>query len=100
WAGAAGGVAALRLLADRAEAAGLKAGVEMEHRRYKPHLTLARSREGVAAEAYVEALDRFSGRGWRVGELALVRSELPRSGVTGERPRYEVVGRWGLGGAG
>ncbi|MFM9446154.1 RNA 2',3'-cyclic phosphodiesterase [Streptomyces acidiscabies] len=101
WAGAAGEVAALRLLADRAEAAGRKAGVEMgEHRRYKAHLTLARSREGVAAEAYVEALDRFSGRGWRVGELALVRSELPRSGVTGERPRYEVVGRWGLGGAG
>ncbi|MDX3385141.1 RNA 2',3'-cyclic phosphodiesterase [Streptomyces niveiscabiei] len=100
WAGAAGEVAALRLLADRAEAAGRRAGVEMEHRRYKPHLTLARGREGVAPEAYVGALGRFSGRGWRVGELALMRSELPRSGVAGERPRYEVVGRWGLGGGG
>ncbi|MGJ5898830.1 RNA 2',3'-cyclic phosphodiesterase [Streptomyces sp. V2] len=100
WAGAAGEAAALRLLADRAVAAGRRAGVEMEHRRYKPHLTLARGREGVAPEAYVEALDRFAGRGWRVGELALMRSELPRSGVAGERPRYEVVGRWGLGGGG
>ena len=48
WAGAAGEVGVLRLLADRAEAAGRKAGVEMgEHRRYQPHLTVARSREAL-----------------------------------------------------
>jgi len=98
WAGAAGDVGALSVLADRAETAGREAGVEMgEHRRYRAHLTLARSREGVEPGPYVEVLDRFSGRGWSVGEVALVRSELPRSGVTGERPRYEVAGRWALG---
>ncbi|MET8980695.1 RNA 2',3'-cyclic phosphodiesterase [Streptomyces sp. NPDC004539] len=107
WAGASGAsgevgreAGALRALADRAEAAGREAGVEMEHRRYTAHLTLARSREGVEPGPYVEVLDRFAGRGWEVGELALVRSELPRSGVAGEGPRYEVAGRWALGGGG
>ncbi|WP_327315980.1 RNA 2',3'-cyclic phosphodiesterase [Streptomyces sp. NBC_01235] len=98
WAGAAGDVPALRLLADRAEAAGRRAGVEMgEHRRYKAHLTLARSRDAVDVRPYVEALDAFEGRTWTVGELVLVRSSLPRSGVAGEQPRYEPVGRWALG---
>lgn len=71
-----------------------------EHRRYKAHLTLARSREAVDVRAYVEALDAFEGRTWTVEELVLVRSSLPRSGVPGEQPRYEPVGRWALGGAG
>lgn len=45
WAGAAGGLDTLRLLAERAEAAARRAGLPMEeHRRYTPHLTLARSR--------------------------------------------------------
>ncbi|GGR90934.1 RNA 2',3'-cyclic phosphodiesterase [Streptomyces humidus] len=101
WAGAAGDVPALRLLADRAEAAGRKAGVEMgEHRRYKAHLTLARSRDAVDVRPYVEALEAFEGRAWTVGELVLVRSDLPRSGAPGEQPRYVPVGRWPLGGAG
>lgn len=101
WAGAEGDLAALRLLADRAEAAGRKAGVEMgEHRRYKAHLTLARSRDAVDVRPCLEALAAFTGRGWTVGELALVRSRLPTSGVPGEQPRYETVARWPLGGAG
>ncbi|MET7476358.1 RNA 2',3'-cyclic phosphodiesterase [Streptomyces sp. NPDC005648] len=101
WAGAEGDLAALRLLADRAEAAGRKAGVEMgEHRRYKAHLTVARSRDAVEVRPYLEALDRFAGSRWTVGELALVRSSLPTSGVPGEQPRYETVARWALGGAG
>ncbi|KKD07067.1 RNA 2',3'-cyclic phosphodiesterase [Streptomyces sp. WM6386] len=101
WAGAAGDVPALRLLADRAEAAARKAGVPMgEHRRYKAHLTVARSRSDVDVRPYVSALEEFTSRTWTVGELALVRSDLPRSGVPGEQPRYEVVARWALGGAG
>ncbi|MCD7441335.1 RNA 2',3'-cyclic phosphodiesterase [Streptomyces lincolnensis] len=101
WAGAAGDLAALRLLAERAEAAARKAGVEMgEHRRYRAHLTVARSRTDVDVREFVEALSGFSSRTWAVEELALVRSNLPKSGVPGEQPRYEVVGRWGLGAAG
>ncbi|MET9441577.1 RNA 2',3'-cyclic phosphodiesterase [Streptomyces sp. NPDC006610] len=101
WAGAAGDLDALRLLADRAEAAARKAGVPMgEHRRYKAHLTVARCRDAVDVRPYVDALSAFAGSTWTVADLALVRSNLPRSGVPGEQPRYEAVARWPLGGAG
>ncbi|MGW0711333.1 RNA 2',3'-cyclic phosphodiesterase [Streptomyces sp. NPDC002643] len=101
WVGVEGDVAALRLLAGRAEAAGRKAGVDMgEYRRYRPHLTLARSRGERDVRGQVDALGAFAGRTWVVSELALVRSNLPVSGVPGEQPRYEVVERWGLGDAG
>ncbi|MEU3887843.1 RNA 2',3'-cyclic phosphodiesterase [Streptomyces sp. NPDC029041] len=101
WAGAEGDLATLRLLAERAEAAARKAGVPMgEHRRYKPHMTVARSRAAGDVRAFVDTLAGFSGRTWTVRELCLVRSNLPTSGVPGEQPRYEAVGRWALGGAG
>lgn len=101
WAGAHGDLETLRLLADRAEAAARKAGLPMgEHRRYKAHLTVARSRDAVDVRPYTALLAEFASRTWTVGELALVRSNLPTSGVPGEQPRYEVVGRWGLGAAG
>ncbi|MFF7354340.1 RNA 2',3'-cyclic phosphodiesterase [Streptomyces filipinensis] len=101
WTGASGEVEALRLLADRAESAARKAGVPMgEHRRYKAHLTVARSRDSVDVRPYVEVLRAFGGRPWTVDELVLVRSHLPRSGVAGEQPRYEAVARWELGGVG
>ncbi|MGW1874005.1 RNA 2',3'-cyclic phosphodiesterase [Streptomyces sp. NPDC001975] len=97
WAGARGDLETLRLLADRAEAAARKAGVPMgDHRRYKAHLTVARSRDAVEAGPYVELLAQFASRTWTVEELTLVRSNLPTSGVPGEQPRYEVVARWGL----
>lgn len=68
-----------------------------EHRRYTPHLTLARSRSETDLHPYLEALDTFEGTPWEVGEVALVRSNLPVAGVPGERPRYEVVASWPLG---
>ncbi|MGW7252799.1 RNA 2',3'-cyclic phosphodiesterase [Streptomyces sp. NPDC054834] len=99
WTGAEGDLPALRLLAERAEAAARKAGVPMgEHRRYKAHLTVARSRDTVDVRPYVDSLARFTGSTWTVGELVLVRSNLPKSGVPGEQPRYEAVDRWALGG--
>ncbi|KFG74550.1 RNA 2',3'-cyclic phosphodiesterase [Streptomyces mutabilis] len=101
WAGADGDLAALRLLADRAESAGRKSGVETGgHRRYKPHLTVARGRVAFDVRPYVEALDGFTSPAWTVTDLALVRSNLPRSGVPGEQPRYETVARSPLGASG
>lgn len=100
WAGAAGDLAALRRLAERAEAAGRKAGLPLEHRRYRAHLTVARSRAPYDPAPWVAALDGFAGTPWTVDALHLVRSHLPRSGTPGERPRYETVGRWPLSGAG
>ncbi|MHC6627699.1 RNA 2',3'-cyclic phosphodiesterase [Streptomyces globosus] len=99
WAGAAGGIDAMRMLAERADAAARRAGVPMDrHRRYTAHLTVARSAGGTGLRPYAEALAGFEGTPWRVGELSLVRSNLPRGGVPGERPRYEVAGAWPLGG--
>lgn len=101
WAGAEGDLRTLGLLAERAEAAARKAGVEMgEHRRYKAHLTVARGRDAVDVRPHVQVLAGFSSRTWTVGEIVLVRSNLPTSGVSGEQPRYEAVARRPLGGAG
>ncbi|MER6320418.1 RNA 2',3'-cyclic phosphodiesterase [Streptomyces sp. NPDC001581] len=99
WVGAAGELPALRMLAERADAAARRAGVPMEqHRRYTPHLTLARSHgHGAAAtplRPYLDALADFEGTPWQVDTLSLVRSNLPDSGVPGEQPRYETVGSW------
>ncbi|WFB87258.1 MULTISPECIES: RNA 2',3'-cyclic phosphodiesterase [Streptomyces] len=105
WAGVAGtgggDLPALRLLAGRAEAAGRRAGVPMgEHRRYTPHLTLARSREPLDVRPHLTLLDGFTTPAWTVTDLALVRSNLPDSGVPGEQPRYETVARSPLGASG
>ncbi|WP_405992598.1 RNA 2',3'-cyclic phosphodiesterase [Streptomyces sp. NBC_00986] len=96
WAGVEGDVAALRRLAERCE----DAAATQEHRRYRAHLTVARGREAMDVRPYLDRLDDFTGRSWTVDELVLVRSNLPRSGVPGEQPRYEAVARWGLGVAG
>jgi 2'-5' RNA ligase len=96
WAGVEGDVPALRRLAERCE----EAAPTGEHRRYRAHLTVARSRDAMDVRPYLDRLDDFAGRAWTVDELVLVRSDLPRSGVPGEQPRYEAVARWGLGAAG
>jgi RNA 2',3'-cyclic 3'-phosphodiesterase len=97
WAGVAGGLEEMRMLAERADAAARRSGISMEeHRRYHAHLTIARSRDDADLRPYVEALDTFEGTPWEVAELALVRSNLPVSGVWGEQPRYETVGSWPL----
>ncbi|MCB5178348.1 RNA 2',3'-cyclic phosphodiesterase [Streptomyces antimicrobicus] len=97
WTGAAGDIDALRMLAERADAAARRAGVPMEqHRRYQAHLTVARARTEVDLRPYVEAFAGFEGTPWPVEELHLVRSNLPGGGVPGAQPRYEVVASWPL----
>ncbi|MFE3432390.1 RNA 2',3'-cyclic phosphodiesterase [Streptomyces sp. NPDC059171] len=99
WAGAAGGLGTLRLLAQRAEAAARRAGLPVEeHRRFTPHLTLARSRGAADLRPFAAALAGFEGQRWEAGRLTLVQSRLPASGVPGERPRYTTVRAWPLGG--
>jgi 2'-5' RNA ligase len=98
WVGAEGGVSTMERLADMASAAARRAGIAMEeHRRYTPHLTIARNRTTVNLRPYVVALANFAGSEWTAGELCLVRSNLPTPGVAGERPRYEMLTAWRLG---
>ncbi|WP_405862603.1 RNA 2',3'-cyclic phosphodiesterase [Streptomyces sp. NBC_01515] len=96
WAAVAGDVTALRHLAERCE----EAAATREHRRYRAHLTVARGREAMDVRPYLDRLDDFASREWTADELVLVRSNLPRSGVPGEQPRYEAVARWALAAAG
>ncbi|RPK93654.1 MULTISPECIES: RNA 2',3'-cyclic phosphodiesterase [Streptomyces] len=98
WAGAAGGLDTLRLLAERADAAARRAGLPMEeHHRFTAHLTLARSRGEADLRPFAAALAGFEGERWEAGELSLQRSNPPVSGVAGEQPRYETVRAWPLG---
>jgi 2'-5' RNA ligase len=104
WAGVQGELRELGFLASRTEAAARKAGIPMEeHRRYRAHLSLARSGRGATApdvRPLLDALDGYRGPSWTVDELALVHSRLPRSGIAGEQPRYETAACWELGASG
>jgi 2'-5' RNA ligase len=94
------GRTALGRLAAGAAAAGRRAGAGgRPERRYHPHLTLARARDGAPRLAgFAAALAEFRVPPWPAGHLTLVRSLLPASGVPGEQPRYEALDRWPLGG--
>jgi 2'-5' RNA ligase len=91
---------ALRRLAAATAAAGRRLDLGPDEQgRFHAHLTLARSRsQRLDLRPYTEALDGFAGEPWTAGELALVRSNLPESGVPGEQPRYEQIAGWPLGG--
>ncbi|WP_369201618.1 RNA 2',3'-cyclic phosphodiesterase [Streptomyces sp. PU-14G] len=93
---------ALTRLAAATTAAGRRAGLlpADAHPSFRPHLTLARARGRGTTDLrpYVVQLEPFAGSSWSAGELLLVRSEPPTSGVPGEQPRYVPVGRWPLGG--
>lgn len=76
WAGVAESEP-LRVLAGRCEKAGRKAGVKMEARRYKPHVTLAYLRGGVDPEkvaAWIGDNNLLASSPWRVGGFSLYSS--------------------------
>ena len=92
WAGIHGDEPALAALAGSAAAGARLAGTPLpdEHRRYRPHLTLARCRAPADVRPLVQALAGFVGTPWQAAEIHLIRSHL------GARPRYEIVGSWPL----
>ncbi|MCE3552592.1 RNA 2',3'-cyclic phosphodiesterase [Pseudonocardia sp. RS11V-5] len=91
WTGFAGDTDALAALAAGVAAAARTAGVALEDRDFRAHLTLARGRGGVSGLGQVvRALSGFAGRRWRAETLHLVRS---RPG-----PRYDDLATWRLAG--
>src|SRR5439155_21789234 len=77
WVGLDGDVDELRRLADRCAGAGRRARIAMEARSFRPHLTVARARQGaVDATDVVAALAPFSSEWWTVQSLRLVHSTL------------------------
>jgi RNA 2',3'-cyclic 3'-phosphodiesterase len=81
-------------LAESVAAAGRRAGVDVDHRRFRPHLTLARARQPVDVSPILAALAGYRGLEWTASEICLVRSTL--NAGSGGRPRYDTLDRWSL----
>ena len=71
----------LERLATGCRAAAGRAGIEVDGARFRPHLTLARTRAPQEVSRWVRLLDSYTGPRWRADELTLVASYL------GEGPR-------------
>ena len=86
WVGVGGDVDALDGLAGAVARACRRAGVEVERRPYRPHLTVGRR-----GHPDLRALSSYVGPEWPVDEVELVVSHLGRT------VRHEVVERLPLG---
>jgi RNA 2',3'-cyclic 3'-phosphodiesterase len=71
---------ALDALAAQCRDAAQRLGLELEHRRYIPHITMAycRGTTDVDAARYLERLAALSGRSFTVEQFTLYRSQLGR----------------------
>jgi 2'-5' RNA ligase len=85
----------LRRLAASVTAGARRCGIVADDRPYRPHLTLARSRDGADLRPAVAALAGFAGSPWTADMLHLVRSRLGAG--PGGTALHEVVGMWPLG---
>jgi 2'-5' RNA ligase len=79
----------LERLATGCRAAANRAGIEVDGARFRPHLTLARTRFPHDVSNWVRLLDSYEGPRWRAEELTLVESHLGE-GPRG-RPRHVTV---------
>jgi 2'-5' RNA ligase len=94
WIRVHGGDAPRRLAASVAAAA-RRCGIAVDARRYRPHLTLARGRDGADLRPVVAALTGFTGSPWTADALHLVRSRLGAG--PGGTAAHEVIATWQLG---
>jgi 2'-5' RNA ligase len=86
WAGVSGD---LQPLADAVREAARSDGLEVESHPYRPHLTLARGRQGVRLAGPLRRLHGLHPQPFSVSELVLMRSA---------RPEYERIAGWPLAG--
>lgn len=92
WTSVAGDRERLCQLADALSAAVARAGVPLDERPYRPHLTLARSRRRpVDLRPLVAALDGFTGSPWTPSRVELVHSRLGAG--PGGRPLHRTLAR-------
>ncbi len=92
WLGIDGDLTELSHLADRCSAAGRRSGLDLEIRKYRPHLTIGRPRHGtIDLRPTLEALPPYAGQPWRATTLRLVRSHL------GPKVRHETLDELPLG---
>ncbi len=93
WVGVRGDRDELTGLARSVAAGARRAGVAVDERVHRPHLTLARSRTAsLDLRPLVAAFADYAGPTWRSTQVHLVRS------YPGPEPRYETLRSWPLGG--
>lgn len=92
WTGIRGDQQVLRDIAKSVAAGARRAGAPSpdEARRFRPHITLARSKDPVNVRPHLDALTEYSGSTWPADRIHLIRSHL------GAQPRYESIGSWPL----
>jgi RNA 2',3'-cyclic 3'-phosphodiesterase len=95
WTGFSADDRALAALAASVAAGARRAGAPPpdEHKKFRPHLTLARCKKPTDVCDLTRELSAFNGSPWVADSVHLVRSYL-----TGGPPRYEDVGSWPLSG--
>lgn len=86
----------LKRVAGRARSAAVKAGIEVDGQRFRPHLTVARlGGRPTDATSWVRLLETYVGPVWPVAEVRVIASHLgegPR-----KRPRYETLATLSVG---
>lgn len=95
WIGVAGDSEPLTRLAASSRSAAVRAGLEVDGGRFRPHLTLARANRPLEATRWLRVLELYQGPSWQVDELALVQSQL--GGGRHGRTRHQVRGLIPLG---
>ncbi|MPZ62874.1 MAG: RNA 2',3'-cyclic phosphodiesterase [Propionibacteriales bacterium] len=90
WCGVDGDREPLRRLAWSVAAAARKAGIEVEGRAYRPHLTLGRRRTPADLREVLTAEGAYAGPSFQVTEFVLVESHL------GAKVRHEIRARYPL----
>ncbi|MDX6284549.1 MAG: 2,3-cyclic 3-phosphodiesterase [Frankiales bacterium] len=91
WVGMADDTDALSKLAASTNAAARRAGIDVETRRFKPHLTIARASPPADLRDVVTALAAYDGPEFTVDEMHLVKSTLGATTV------HERIQTWRLG---
>ncbi len=94
WAGVENPESLMRLQ-GKVESALVRFGLEPEHRKYKPHVTLARMKKGAPREVgqYLEAQNGFTAGPFTVARFTLFESHLGSGG-----PHYRALADYPLGG--
>ncbi len=92
WSRLLGDQEALRAIAASVGAGARRAGAPPpdEQRRFRPHITLARSREPADVRPLIAELNGFTGTAWTADRVHLIRSHL------GPETWYESIGDWPL----
>jgi len=92
WVGVAGDIDGLGRLAHRIESAARRPGPDLEDRPYRPHLTVARSREGGDLGPLADSLASVRTSAWTADRVNLVRS------VLGPTACHSTIAHWPMAG--